>query len=227
MEKVRVDRILSKSGFGSRTDAKKLIKSGRVFADGKKVKSPSEKYVPESITVDSKNVNYEEFIYILMNKPYGVISATEDKKLKTVLDLLDDKLLAYEPFPVGRLDIDTTGLLVLTNDGELTHNLLSPKKHVEKTYEVMPKNPLSDDDLKALCEGVDIGGYITKPAKAEMAGEILYLTITEGKFHQVKKMLLAVGNEVVNLKRIKFGNLTLPETLKEGEWIKIKREDFE
>ena len=227
MEKVRVDRILSKSGFGSRTDAKKLIKSGRVFADGKKVLSPAEKYVPESITVDRENVNYEEFIYILMNKPEGVISATEDKKLKTVLDLLDDKLLAYEPFPVGRLDIDTTGLLVLTNDGDLSHNLLSPKKHVEKTYEVTPKTPLSDADLKALCDGVDIGGYITKPAKAEMAGELLYLTITEGKFHQVKKMLFAVGNEVVKLKRIKFGNLTLPETLKEGEWIKIKREDFE
>lgn len=226
MEKVRIDRVLSKSGFGSRNDVKKYIKAGRVFADGVKVKSPSEKVLPETVTVDRKKVDYKEFVYILMNKPMGVISATEDKKLPTVIDLLDERTKSYEPFPVGRLDIDTVGLLLLTNDGALSHDLLSPKKHVPKTYFVKTEKEVSLKDAQDLEKGVDIGGYITKPATVEILDDGINLTINEGKFHQVKKMLESVDNKVTYLKRISMGNLKLPPNLEEGSYIEIQKSDI-
>lgn len=225
MEKVRIDRILSKSGFGSRSEVKNYIKQGRVWADGVRIKSPSEKVLPSSVTVDKKEIDYKEFVYILMNKPSGVLSATEDKKQQTVVDLLDERMKSYEPFPVGRLDIDTVGLLLLTNDGPLSHELLSPKKHVEKTYFVKTSKQLSDEDVSALEVGVDIGGYVTKPAKVKKTDDGIHLTITEGKFHQVKKMLESVGNKVTYLQRIKMGALELPENLPEGEYLEITKND--
>ena len=168
----------------------------------------------------------KEFVYILMNKPVGVISATEDKKLPTVIDLLDERSKSYEPFPVGRLDIDTVGLLLLTNDGALSHELLSPKKHVPKTYFVKTEKEVTLKDAETLEKGVDIGGYITKPATVEILEEGINLTISEGKFHQVKKMLESVDNKVTYLKRISMGNLKLPENLEEGSYIEIQKSDI-
>lgn len=223
MEKVRIDKILSKSGFGSRNDAKALIKQGRVFAEGKKVNSSSAKYFPDDVTVDSEKILYKEFVYIVLNKPQGVVSATDDNVHKTVIDLLDSKYLTYEPFPVGRLDIDTEGLLLITNDGQLAHNMLSPKKHVDKTYFAKLLNPLTLDDKEEIEKGVDIGGYITKPCSIEILEDGVNITICEGKFHQVKKMFEAVGNKVTYLKRISFGPLILPENLALSEYIEVEK----
>lgn len=223
MEKIRLDKILSKSGFGSRTDAKAVIKQGRVSVDGKTVRSANDKADPEKVFVDGVKVNYKEFIYLVLNKPKGVVSATDDNVHTTVIDLIDEKYLTYEPFPVGRLDIDTEGLLLITNDGQLGHNMLSPKKHVDKTYYAELLNPLSTQDKEKIEKGVDIGGYVTQPCNIEILDTGANITIHEGKFHQVKKMFEAVGNKVVYLKRITFGPLILPEDLPLGEYIEIEK----
>lgn len=222
MEKVRIDRILSKSGYGSRTDSKKLIKSGRVTVSGKKIVSSSEKVFPEDVCVDGKKVEYKEFIYIILNKPAGVISATEDKRKETVLDLLPDSYKTYDLFPVGRLDIDTEGFLLITNDGPLAHSLLSPNKHCPKTYYVETLKIPSEDEMQKLRDGVFIGdGITTSPATAEYCDKGILLTIYEGKFHQVKRMLEAVGNKVLYLKRLSMGNMTLPDGLEKGEYMEV------
>lgn len=223
MEKIRLDKILSKSGFGSRTDAKTVIKQGRVSVDGKTARSANDKADPEKVFVDGIKVNYKEFIYLVLNKPKGVVSATDDNVHRTVIDLIDEKYLTYEPFPVGRLDIDTEGLLLITNDGQLGHNMLSPKKHVDKTYFAELLNPLSLEDKEKIEKGVDIGGYITQPCNVEILENGVNITIHEGKFHQVKKMFEAVGNKVVYLKRITFGPLTLPDDLPLGKYIEIEK----
>ncbi len=223
MEKIRIDKILSKSGYGSRNDAKGIIKKGRVSVEGKTVRSANDKADPEKVFVDGIKVNYKEFIYLVLNKPKGVVSATDDNVHRTVIDLIDEKYLTYEPFPVGRLDIDTEGLLLITNDGQLGHNMLSPKKHVDKTYYAELLSPLSIEDKEKIEKGVDIGGYVTQPCNVEILENGVNITIHEGKFHQVKKMFEAVGNKVVYLKRITFGPLTLPESLPLGEYIEIEK----
>ncbi|MBO5098826.1 MAG: rRNA pseudouridine synthase [Clostridia bacterium] len=223
MEKIRIDKILSKSGYGSRNDAKGIIKKGRVSVEGKTVRSANDKADPEKVFVDGIKVNYKEFIYLVLNKPKGVVSATDDNVHRTVIDLIDEKYLTYEPFPVGRLDIDTEGLLLITNDGQLGHNMLSPKKHVDKTYYAELLNPLSIEDKEKIEKGVDIGGYVTQPCSIEILENGVNITIHEGKFHQVKKMFEAVGNKVVYLKRITFGPLTLPESLPLGEYTEIEK----
>ena len=223
MEKIRIDKILSKSGYGSRNDAKGIIKKGRVSVEGKTVRSANDKADPEKVFVDGIKVNYKEFIYLVLNKPKGVVSATDDNVHRTVIDLIDEKYLTYEPFPVGRLDIDTEGLLLITNDGQLGHNMLSPKKHVDKTYYAELLSPLSIEDKEKIEKGVDIGGYVTQPCSVEILEKGVNITIHEGKFHQVKKMFEAVGNKVVYLKRITFGPLTLPESLPLGEYIAIEK----
>lgn len=223
MAGVRLDRILSKSGFGSRTEVKKIIAGGRVSVKGKIVKDCGMKADHIDILVDGKPINYTEFIYVLMNKPKGVISSTEKGRTKTVIDLLPDELKKYEPFPVGRLDIDTEGLLLITNDGPLSHELLSPKKHVDKTYFARICGCVTAEDVQKFREGIDIGeDKPTLPATLEILSggeesEIL-VTICEGKFHQIKRMFHAVGKEVVYLKRIKMGALSLPDDLKTGEF---------
>ena len=223
MEKIRIDKILSKSGYGSRNDAKGIIKKGRVSVEGKTVRSANDKADPEKVFVDGIKVNYKEFIYLVLNKPKGVVSATDDNVHRTVIDLIDEKHLTYEPFPVGRLDIDTEGLLLITNDGQLGHNMLSPKKHVDKTYYAELLSPLSIEDKEKIEKGVDIGGYVTQLCSVEILEKVVNITIHEGKFHQVKKMFEAVGNKVVYLKRITFGPLTLPESLPLGEYIEIEK----
>ncbi|MBO5454105.1 MAG: rRNA pseudouridine synthase [Clostridia bacterium] len=222
MEKIRLDKILSKSGFGSRTDSKKLIRAGRVAVNGKKALSSSEKAYPENVTVDGKKVEYKEFVYIILNKPAGVISATEDRKKETVLDLLPECYNNYDLFPVGRLDIDTEGFLLITNDGPLAHNLLSPNKHCPKTYYAETIRKPDETEMQKLREGVYIGeGVTTTPAEAEYFKNGILLTIYEGKFHQVKRMLEAVDNKVTYLKRLSMGNMKLPEGLETGEYVEV------
>lgn len=232
MAGLRLDKILSKSGFGSRKDVKKLILSGRVSVNGKSITNSSFKASPEDIFVDGNKISYREFIYVLMNKPQGVISSTEKGRTKTVIDLLDDDLKSYSPFPVGRLDIDTEGLLLITNDGPLAHNLLSPKKHVDKTYYAKINGVVTDEDIEKFKQGLDIGeDKPTLPATLNIlkSGETseIEVTICEGKFHQVKRMFHAVGKEVVFLKRIKMGTLTLPPNLKTGDYIEISLHDIQ
>ena len=229
MAGVRLDRILSKSGFGSRKDVKKLVADRRVTVKGVVATDSGMKAEDSDVLVDGKSILYEEFIYIIMNKPQGVISSTEKGRTKTVIDLLPPELAKYEPFPVGRLDIDTEGFLLITNDGPLAHNLLSPKKHVDKTYYARISGCVTEADIKKFEEGLDIGeDKPTLPAKleilsvseAENTSEIK-VTIREGKFHQVKRMFVAVGKEVTYLKRLSMGSMTLPEDLKCGEFIKV------
>ncbi|ATH92824.1 pseudouridine synthase [Bacillus glycinifermentans] len=231
---MRLDKLLANSGYGSRKDVKKMLKNGAVRVKDRIVKDAKEQVDPnhDEVTVYGEPVHYREFIYLMMNKPQGVVSATEDSREETVIDLLEPEFLHFAPFPVGRLDKDTEGLLLLTNDGGLAHQLLSPKKHVPKTYEVHAEKPVTEACAARLESGVDIGdGYVTKPAKAvilenENGRHKLLLTITEGKFHQVKRMLKAVGNEVTYLKRLKMGDVALDSDLLPGEYRELTESEL-
>ncbi len=223
---VRIDKILANIGYGSRKEVKKLLKDRVVEVNGETITDAKIHVNPEKdeITVYGEKIEYKEYIYLMMNKPAGVISATEDLREETVLDLLELEDAVYQPFPVGRLDKDTVGLLLLTNDGALAHRLLSPKKHVPKTYYALIDGTVTEEDKSAFQEGVTLDdGYKTKPAYLTIlrSGEIrseIELTITEGKFHQVKRMFEAVGKKVVYLKRISMGPIELDNRLEEGEY---------
>lgn len=230
---MRIDKLLANSGYGSRKDVKKLLKSGSVQCNGKKITDAKTHVNPECdlVEVYGEQVVYKEFIYLLMNKPAGVISATEDDKLRTVIDLLEPEDVMKEPFPVGRLDRDTEGLLVLTNDGQLAHELLSPKKHVPKTYYARIQGHVTEEDIKSFASGVELDdGYMTKPGTLNiiMGGPIseIELTITEGKFHQVKRMFEAVGKKVLYLKRISMGELVLDPHLEKGHYRELTEEEL-
>ncbi|GIN73080.1 pseudouridine synthase [Bacillus sp. J14TS2] len=229
---MRIDKLLANTDYGSRKEVKKLLKSGSVTVEGDIVKDPKTQVIPEqqSIYVNGEEVHYREYIYLMMNKPADVISATEDVREKTVIDLLHPDDAVMSPFPVGRLDKDTEGLLLLTNDGKLAHQLLSPKKDVPKTYFAVVKGLVSEDDKHAFQQGVILDdGYETKPGFLEIlkAGERsdIELTITEGKFHQVKRMFAAVGKQVIYLKRISMGRLQLDEELALGEYRALTEEE--
>lgn len=227
---IRLDKLLADAGAGTRSEVKEYIRKGRVTINGQICKKPEQKVSEdgEQIALDGQQVNYARCIYYMLHKPQGVITATEDPHEKTVLDLLTGVNTAYVS-PVGRLDKDTEGLLLLTNDGELAHRLLSPRRHVDKCYLVRTEKSLSAADLQALEEGVDIGDEKpTLPARACLndAGELL-LTIQEGRYHQVKRMLQALDNRVLYLKRISFGSLRLPEDLKAGEFRALTAEEQE
>lgn len=220
----RLDKVLSNFGFGSRNDLRRLIKDGTVKVDGMIVKDASMHVDPQNsrIEVQGRTLNYREYIYVMMNKPAGVISATYDNKLKTAVDLLPEEFSCFDLFPAGRLDIDTEGMLLLTNDGRLAHNILSPKKHVSKRYYALIEGMVTEDDVTAFSEGVELDdGYQTMPARLEIIQSGLRseieLELHEGKFHQVKRMFEAVGKKVLYLKRIQMGGLMLDETLKAGE----------
>lgn len=220
---MRIDKFLSNMGCGTRTQVKQLMQRGLVSVNGQVVKSPAQhiKEDQDQVILNGKLISYQPTVYLMLNKPSGVISATEDKHHPTVLDLVPESFRHYDLFPVGRLDIDTVGLLLMTNDGALAHDLLSPKKHVAKCYKVVMRDPLSESQRLRLEQGVDIlDGYRTQPAIAQCDGEdhlVLYLTLTEGKFHQVKEMLKAVGNQVTFLERVTFGPLTLDPNLSRGQ----------
>ena len=221
--KQRIDKILSNMGYGTRKEVKELIKSGLVEINGSVAKDSGQQVEADSqeIKVSGRRLFYKDFIYILMNKPQGVISATEDRRERTVVDLLPDEFKAFNPFPIGRLDKDTEGLLLLTNDGNLSHMLLSPKKHVPKTYFAKVMGRVSEKDVEAFSKGVTLeDGYKTMASQLKilLMGTIseVEITIYEGKFHQVKRMFQAVGKEVIYLKRISMGELKLDETLEPG-----------
>ncbi len=227
---IRLDKYLAQMNIGTRSEVKNIIKKGRVTIDGCVCKD-AERKIEESkevVCVDNIEVLYEKFVYFMLNKPAGVVSATKDNIDKTVLDLLENETYK-DIFPVGRLDKDTEGLLILTNDGELAHNLLSPKKHISKTYRVKTKEIVTQSQTERLEQGVDIGEEKpTLPAKVQILNEYeILLTIYEGKFHQVKRMLKAVGNEVVYLERVKMGELSLDTNLQRGSYRKLNPWEIE
>ncbi|AVD36286.1 pseudouridine synthase [Clostridioides difficile] len=232
-KKQRIDKILSNLGYGSRSEIKKYCKQGSVVVNGSEVSNPGTQVDTENdeILFNGEEVIYREYIYLMMNKPDGYVSATTDKYDPTVLDLIDLSYLAFEPFPVGRLDKDTEGLLVLTNDGKLSHRVLSPKKHVPKTYYAKIDGVVTEEDVEAFLEGVVLDdGYKTMPSqlnilKSDDESEI-ELTIHEGKFHQVKRMFESVGKKVVYLKRLSMGNLKLDESLELGEYRELTDEEI-
>ena len=233
---MRLDKYLVACAVGSRTEVKNFLKAGRVTVNGKKEKSAKLQINEDTdeIYFDGQKLDYEEFVYYMMNKPQGVISATEDPKHKTVLDLLDDLARSKEVFPVGRLDIDTHGLLLLTNDGKLAHALLSPKRHVEKTYLALVKGMMTNADVETFAQGIPLKDFTCQPAKLALVSvdtekhqSLVRVTIAEGKFHQVKRMVAYCGKEVVDLQRLTMGTLTLDENLKRGEWRRLSKEELE
>ncbi len=256
MSVIRLDKFLSEMSIGTRSEVKKIIRSGRIDVNGKTVLKPEQKVDTDKdiVELDGESVNFCEFEYYMLNKPQGYVSATKDKEYKTVLELVKEKSRT-DLFPVGRLDIDTEGLLLITNDGELAHKLLAPNKHVDKTYFVIVRGKVGKEDIEKLTSGIDIGDEeITKPALVEDiqertweelteyhgkmnkkyvgedASEItwttLKLTIHEGRYHQIKRMMYAVGCPVVYLKRIRMGNLILDENLAVGGYKKLDKSDI-
>lgn len=227
----RLDKILSSTGYWSRKEVKDLVRQGRVSVDGQKAKKPEDKCDPAHavIAVDGKVVDCAPFVYLMLHKPDGLLSATEDKRQKTVIDLLPEHLQRRGLFPVGRLDKDTEGLLVLTDDGALAHELLSPKKHVDKVYYAKVDGILNDQDVTALAEGMTLGdGLECLPAELELLenGSECLVTLREGKYHQVKRMLAARGKPVLYLKRLSMGGLKLDETLEKGQWRPLTAEEL-
>ncbi len=227
---MRLDKYLSLTGTATRSEAAKAARSGEVLVNGVPAKKADIQIDPDTAVIHFRGVPvvYRQYTYILMHKPDGVVSATEDGRERTVLDLLPDDLRRIRPalFPCGRLDKHTTGLMLLSNNGDLSHRLLSPTRHVDKTYRFRVKFPLSDEDIAALEAGVDIGGYITAPCRVERTDERAGLiTLHEGKYHQIKLMMEARHNQITELARITFGPLTLDPALAPGEWRLLSDEE--
>lgn len=230
----RLDKIISNLGYGSRKEIKAIARKGLIEVDGVIVKDSSMNVDPEKsvIKINGEEIFYREYIYLMMNKPDGVISATHDNRDETVIDLLEIDHQAFDPFPIGRLDKDTVGLLLLTNDGELNHRLISPKWKVDKVYYAKIDKKVTEKDIEAFKKGITLDdGYVCKEAKLEILnasdeGSEINLTIQEGKFHQVKRMFEAVDKKVVYLKRIEFGGLSLDEELEEGEYRELTEEEL-
>lgn len=213
----------------SRKEIKKLITGGKVSVNGKIIKDAGFNVKEEdNVLVDGIPFKYREFIYLLMNKPAGVVSATYDPRQKTVIDLISEEDKRFEPFPVGRLDIDTTGMLILTNDGKMSHALLSPLKKVPKKYVAEVDGDITDTDIKEFENGILLDdGYKTLPAVLNPIGErIGEVTISEGKFHQVKRMFAHCKKHVLNLRRVEFASLKMDESLKEGEYRHLTEEEM-
>ena len=229
----RLDKVLSNLGYGTRKELKKSLKSGIVTVNGNIVKDSATQVNPEEdiIVINGEEIFYRKYIYIMMNKPDGVISATHDNRDETVIDLLEIDHQVYEPFPVGRLDKDTVGLLLLTNDGELNHRLISPKWKVDKVYFAKIDKKVTEEDITKFKAGITLDdGYVCKEAKLEIQKSSdeeseVFITIQEGKFHQVKRMFEAVDKKVTYLKRVEFGTLPLDETLEEGEYRELTNEE--
>lgn len=232
-ELLRLDKFLADMGVGTRSELKNFIRKGRVKVNGSVCNKPEQKVSAEAdeISFDDKKINYITYLYLMLHKPTGVVSATQDNVSKTVLDLIEDKQ-RKDLFPVGRLDKDTEGLLLLTNDGDLAHQLLSPKKHVDKVYYAKINGKVTDEDIAVFQAGVDIGeGTFTLPAELRIlkSAELseIELTIREGKFHQIKRMFEAVGKEVIYLKRLSMGTLILDSSLEPGEYRELTAKELE
>jgi len=234
----RLDKILSHMGVGTRSELKKMVKQGRIHVDGKAVKDSGIQVDPDVhvIEADGERIVYREMIYLMLHKPPGVVSATEDTRDRTVLDLLKKEDRSFNPFPVGRLDKDTEGLLILTNDGPLAHDLLSPRKHVPKTYEARVLGNVDEEDVKRFKQGVQLDdGYDTMPAELTVLNHEdteegvvsrISLIIHEGKFHQVKRMFQAVGKRVIYLKRVAMGGLQLDPDLPIGRYRELTEDEL-
>ncbi|MGN9134953.1 pseudouridine synthase [Clostridium sp. HCP1S3_B4] len=223
----RLDKIIANLGYGTRKEVKQMARKGMIEVDGEIVKDSSLNIDPEKsvIKINGEEIFYRKYIYLLMNKPAGVISATYDNRDETVIDLLEPDHQVFEPFPVGRLDKDTVGLLFLTNDGELNHRLISPRHHVDKVYFAKIDKEVNEDDIEKFKNGITLDdGYKCKEAKLEILNILddgtseVNITIQEGKFHQVKRMFEAVGKSVIYLQRISFGGIELDLDLEEGEY---------
>lgn len=230
-KKVRLDKFLADMGIGTRSEVKFLVKKGQISVNDAIVRQPELKISPDidNVCYNGERIFYAEFEYYMLNKPAGCVSATEDRIHKTVLDIIQST--RKDLFPVGRLDIDTEGLLLLTNDGELAHRLLSPRHHVPKTYYAKIDGLVTEEDCEKFAAGLDIGEkQNTLPAKLQIlkAGDKseITVTITEGKYHQVKRMFEAVGKQVLYLKRLSMGSLSLDETLAAGEYRELTSEEI-
>lgn len=229
----RLDKVLSNLGYGTRKEIKQVAKKGLIKVNGEIVKDNGMQVDPEvdRISINGEEIFYRKYIYLMMNKPDGVISATFDNRDETVIDLLEIEHQVFNPFPIGRLDKDTVGLLLLTNDGELNHRLISPKWKVDKIYYAKIDKLVTDNDIKKFKSGITLDdGYTCKEAKLEIIkaseeGSEVMLTIQEGKFHQVKRMFEAVDKKVTYLKRVEFGTLKLDEDLEEGEYRELTDEE--
>ena len=229
---MRLDKFLSVTGTLSRSESKKAIRAGRIRIDGAVAKSGETQLDPEmqKVSLDGKEIVYRRFTYIMLNKPEGYVSATDDKRDKTVLDLLPDDMKKDGLFPCGRLDKYTLGLMLITDDGELGHKLLAPKSHVTKSYRFCAEHEVNDTDAEALRTGVHIeGGYLTKPCGLTLDEDRLggVITLREGKYHQIKQMLEATKNKIIYLERITFGSLSLDAALDRGEWRYLTDKEIE
>ncbi|MBE5822023.1 MAG: 16S rRNA pseudouridine(516) synthase [Clostridiales bacterium] len=216
----RIDKIISKQTYYTRKETKKLISQGMVYVNGEQVKKTENKYDENNISlkINGKEIEIRKHIYLLLNKPKGYVSSTEDKSQKTVLDLVPEEYKNRNLFPAGRLDKDTTGLMLITDDGEFAHNILSPRKHVKKEYEVTLDIPVTLDIVEGFKQGVKLNDGECKSAELEITGKYTAkVTITEGRYHQIKRMFGCYGAKVIELNRICMGNLYLPKELKLGE----------
>ena len=226
----RLDKLLAATGRWSRREVKGLVKAGRVLVDGVPAAAPEQKLDPDRsrVLVDGEEAVFREFTYVMLNKPAGVLSATEDARQETVLDLLPPELRRRGLFPVGRLDKDSVGLLLLTNDGDLAHRLLSPKYHVDKVYYIRTDAPLTEEDRAAFAGGVLLAdGTECLPAGLELLGDgrEALVTLHEGKFHQIKRMIASRGAAVCRLKRLSMGTLVLDEGLRPGGFRLLTEEE--
>ena len=228
----RIDKIIASQGQFSRSEVKKLVKDGRVTLDGKVIKSSDIKADPNvnNIAIDGKSISYKKHIYLMLNKPQGVVSATEDPDHKTVIDLVPDEFKRDGLFPAGRLDGDTVGFVLITDDGDFAHRILSPKNHIMKTYHATLQRPVTQADIDAFRNGVELkDGTLCLEAQVRPLDNdepMAEIKICEGKYHQVKRMFAALGNKVVFLKRVKMGGLCLDEALDEGQCREITNEEL-
>lgn len=233
---MRLDKLLVVTGFGSRKEVKSLLKSGQVTVNSiicKKADAKIDETIDE-VAVAGQVIRYQKYHYYLLNKPQGIISATQDNYHQTVIDWLGDEYRHLELFPVGRLDIDTTGLLLLTNNGQLAHQLLSPKKKVAKRYQATIAGIVTEADIQQFAEGLDLGDFVTQPAELKILQtdvqrhmSNIEVTIMEGKFHQVKRMFQKVGKTVMELHRLSMGSLILEESLAVGGWRELTEEELQ
>ncbi len=226
----RIDKIISSQTNYSRKDVKKLILQKKISVNGKVAKKPEQKVneQQDEIYIDGNKLEIKKYIYLILNKPKGYISATEDRTAKTVLDLVPEKYMRRGLFPAGRLDKDTTGMMIITDDGEFAHNILAPKKHIEKTYRVQIDIDITDEMREKFKQGIVLKDHVCCPATIVVEDKnTALITITEGKYHQIKRMFGCFGAKVVNLHRISMGGLQLPKDLREGECRELAAEELE
>lgn len=227
---MRIDKYISGCGYASRKDVKKLIKQGLVFINGEVCKKPEEQTDEDSIVeVDGERLIYREFVYLMLNKPQGCVSAVYDKKYPVVTEFVPEEYAHFEVYPVGRLDIDTEGLLILTNDGQFAHEMTSPKKDVYKRYFAVLDKPMEEKDVEIFAGGMEFKEFTAKSAKLEITENPneVYIEIAEGKFHQVKRMCERVGKTVTYLKRVAIGNLKLDKSLEKGEVRELTKDELD